>query len=177
VDAPVLGTLPEAEAGGLYFFASGEEPARALARPLLDVMGARTYWYDRPGDGQRMKLAVNGWVLTLTALAAESLALVEALGLEPRQFLDVLDGHPAGSPLLQRAGAAMLDGRYEGGLRAALALKDLGLVLEAAEEAGAGPTLAPAARARFQKTVDLGYGDASTSATIVATRSTERSRT
>jgi 3-hydroxyisobutyrate dehydrogenase len=170
VDAPVIGTLPEAESGGLYFFASGPEPARPLCQPLLDVMGARTFWYDRPGDGQRMKLALNGWLLTLIELAAESLALVEGLGLDPRQFLEILDGHAVGSPLLQRAGSAMLDGNFEGGLRLALAHKDLGLIEEAADEAGVELALVPATRRKMAAALELGYADASAGATFVATR-------
>jgi 3-hydroxyisobutyrate dehydrogenase len=176
VDAPVIGTLPEAEGGRLYFFASGPEQARPLAQRIFDVLGARTYWYDRPGDGQRMKLCVNGWLLTLLELAAESLALVEGLGLDPRQLMEILDGHPVGSPLLQNAGSAMLEGRFEGGLRLALAHKDLGLVGEAAEEAGIELALAPAARTKMADALELASENAGTTATFLATRRTERSR-
>jgi len=174
VDAPVIGTLPDAERRSLVFFACARESARPLAQPLLDAMGARTVWYERPGDGQRMKLALNGWLLTLYELTAESLALVEGLGLDPREFLEILDGHPLGSPFLQNAGPAMLDERFEGGLRLALAHKDLGLIGEAAQDAGVELALAPAAREKMALAAELGYADASAAATFVATRRAAR---
>src|ERR671937_223866 len=59
IDAPVIGTLDEAEEATLCFFAAGPEPGRAPCQPLLDIMGQKTYWYQRPGDGQRMKLSLN----------------------------------------------------------------------------------------------------------------------
>jgi 3-hydroxyisobutyrate dehydrogenase len=170
VDAPVIGTLPEAENGALYFFASGPGPAREICGPLLDVMGARVFWHDRPGDGQRMKLALNGWLLTLIELTAESLALVEGLGLDPRQFIEILDGHAVGSPMLQRAGPAMLEGNFEGGLRVGLAHKDLGLILEASEEAGVEPALASAVRERMARAAELADPDASAFAAFLASR-------
>jgi len=170
VDAPAIGTLPEADSRALTFFACGPQEARPLCEPLLDALGARTFWYARPGDGQRMKLAVNGWLLTVLDLAGESLALVEALGLDPLQFLEIMGGHAAGPPLLQRLGPAMLEERFEGGLRVALAEKDLGLVVEAAEQAGVELALAPAARRKLAQAAALGYADANAAAVVAATR-------
>ena len=66
----------------------------------------------------------------------------------------------------------MLDGNFEGGLRLALARKDLGLILEASEEAGVELALAPAARERMARAAELGYADANAFATFLASRPT-----
>jgi 3-hydroxyisobutyrate dehydrogenase len=170
VDAPVIGTTPQALSGGLYFFASAPESRRASCKPLLETMGTRIFWYENAGEGQRMKLVVNSWILTVITLAAESLALTQQLGLDPQQFMEILDGHPTGSPLLQVVGPAMLDHVLTGDLRLGLASKDLGLILDAADEVGFDHTLARAAHARLVQAVELGYADASVVAAYQAIR-------
>jgi 3-hydroxyisobutyrate dehydrogenase len=170
VDSPVIGTLDEAVSGELYFFASASEKVRPRCRPLLEIMGTRTFWYERPGDGQRMKLAVNGWILTMIELVAESLVLTERLGREPRQFIEVLEHHPTGSPLLRHAGGAMIDGDFTGGLRLTLAHKDLELILDAADKVGVDLAVARVTRDRMARAMTLGHAEANAIATYLVAR-------
>jgi 3-hydroxyisobutyrate dehydrogenase len=171
IDAPVIGSIPAAVARRLTFFAAGPAELREIAEPLFRAMGERTYWYDAPGDGERIKLAINGWIISLAQLAVESLAVTEELGHDPRQFLEILDGHFDGSPLLQVLGAAILDGDFGGGLRVPLAHKDLSLLIDAAEESGGvSLAIAPAVRARLQEAIELGYGDRGATATWFVAR-------
>ena len=44
------------------------------------------------GTATRLKLAVNLWVLAVTQGTAETIALAQALGLEPALVLDALEG-------------------------------------------------------------------------------------
>jgi 3-hydroxyisobutyrate dehydrogenase len=80
VDAPVLGTKGPAEAGQLTVLASGPEDARTTVSPVLDAIGARTLWLGAAGQGSRLKLVANNWVLTIVEGVAESLTLARALG-------------------------------------------------------------------------------------------------
>ena len=92
VDAPVLGTKQPAEHGELVVLAAG--PAEAIQRcaPVFDAIGTRTITFDEPGQSTRMKLVLNNWVLSLTVGTAETIGLAERLGVDPRRFLEAIEG-------------------------------------------------------------------------------------
>ncbi len=135
-DAPVLGTKAPAEQGELVVLASGPDGLRDRLQPLFDAVGRRTLWLGDAGAGTRMKLVLNAWVVSLVEGAAETLALAEGLGVDPRTVLDAVSGGPLDLPYLQLKGAMMIERSFEPSFRLALAAKDAALVLEAAERAG-----------------------------------------
>ena len=93
VDAPVLGTRQPAEQGKLVVLASG--PAlRARLNPIFDAIGQKTLWVGEAGAGTRLKLVTNNWVLTVTEGTAETIALAEGFGLDPRLFFEAVSGGP-----------------------------------------------------------------------------------
>jgi 3-hydroxyisobutyrate dehydrogenase len=157
VDAPVLGTKQPAEQGELIVLASGPEEARQRCQPVFDAIGGKTLWLGEAGAGTRTKLVVNNWVLTLTAGLGETLALARALGVDPGDFLQIIDGAPMGSPYAQLKGKAMVEHSYEPSFPLGLAEKDAGLILEAAEPAGLDPKIARVVRDRFARSAELGH--------------------
>ncbi len=133
VDAPVLGTKAPAQEGKLVILASGHDRVRDRVQPIFDVIGQRTMWLGEAGDGSRLKLATNSWILAVVEGVAETLALAEGLGLDPQLVLDALQGGPLDLPYLQMKGKAILSRDFEPSFRLALAAKDASLVQEAAE--------------------------------------------
>lgn len=143
VDAPVSGTRQPAENGELTVLAAGRPDERL--EPVLDAISAKVVWVgERPGDGHRLKLVMNAWVLTLTAGAAQSIALAEALGLDPSMFLEMIAGRPLDSGYAQLKGKAMLSGDFTPAFPLSGAAKDAGLIKAAAAEAGVASDLAEA---------------------------------
>ena len=136
MDAPVLGTRKPAEDGALVVLASGPEPVRDRVAPVLDAIGSRTMWVGEAGAGSRLKLAANAWVFTVVEGVAESLALTRDLGLDPRLFLEAVQGGALDAPYVQLKGGAMLDGAFDPAFALAGALKDAELILEAGRGAG-----------------------------------------
>src|SRR3954454_3021437 len=65
VDAPVLGTKKPAEDGALVVLASGPEDVRDRIAPVLEAIGSRTIWVGAAGQGSRLKLVANSWVLSV----------------------------------------------------------------------------------------------------------------
>jgi 3-hydroxyisobutyrate dehydrogenase len=65
VDAPVSGSSEPADRGELEILAGGAGQARPRVEPIFDVLGRRTVWLDRVGDGSRLKLALNNWLVVL----------------------------------------------------------------------------------------------------------------
>ena len=167
VDAPVLGTREPAEAGKLTVLASGR--GRERLSELFDAVAARVVdMGDEIGDGTRMKLVLNAWVVTLTEGVAESIALAEGLGLDPRRFLEIIDGGPMGPAYATLKGTMMIERRFDPSFPLALAAKDAGLAADAARGAGLDLPLPGTIRDQMAKAVDAGHGDEDMAATIWA---------
>jgi 3-hydroxyisobutyrate dehydrogenase len=168
VDAPVLGTKGPAEAGQLTVLASGPDDVRETVTPVLDAIGARTMWLGAAGQGSRLKLVANSWVLTVVEGVAESLALARALGLDPQQFLDVVKGGAMDAPYVQLKGGAMLNGELDAQFPLWGAAKDARLIQEAGRAAGVDLAVIEAARRHFERAVADGHGDLDMAATYLS---------
>jgi len=168
VDAPVLGTRGPAEAGQLTVLASGPDETREMVGPVLDAIGAKTLWLGPAGAGSRLKLVVNSWVLTVVEGVAESLVLARALGLDPQQFLDVVEGGGLDAPYVQLKGAAMLAGELDAQFPLWGAAKDARLIEEAAADVDVDLAIISAARRHFERAVADGHGDLDMAATYLS---------
>jgi 3-hydroxyisobutyrate dehydrogenase len=170
VDAPVSGTRQPAEEGKLVVLASGPEDVRERVDPVFDAVGAKTVWLGEAGAAQRLKLVLNTWLLGLTEALAEAIALAEGLGVDPRKFLETIDGAPVGAPYAQLKGPMMIDGEFPPAFPLDLAAKDAGLALEAAEAAGLRLGALAAVREQMRRASDAGHGAKDMAATIHASR-------
>jgi 3-hydroxyisobutyrate dehydrogenase len=158
-DAPVLGTRQPAEEGKLLVLAAAPGPLRDPVTPLFDAIAARTVWVsERPGDGTRLKLAVNSWVGTIVAATAQAIALAQSLGLDPQVFLDTVRGGAVDTPFLHIKGQAMIAGEFPPSFTVDGAVKDTGLIAAAMRESGTDTTLMDAVACQFRKAADGDHG-------------------
>jgi 3-hydroxyisobutyrate dehydrogenase len=135
VDAPVLGTKQPAEDGKLVVLASGPDEAREHVNPVFDAVGQKTLWIGGAGMGNRLKVAINVWTISVVEGAAEALALAEGLGLDPKLVLETVSGGPLDLPYLQIKGNMMIERSFDPSFRLTLAAKDARLAVEAADSA------------------------------------------
>lgn len=170
LDSPVQGTKGPAEQGTLVVLASGPTEARAAVDPVLDAIGSRTVWVGNTGAGSRLKLATNAFVLSLTSAVAQSLALAEALGLQPHQVLDALAGGPLESGYLKNKGASMVEGRFEAAFGIEGGIKDADLIVAAGAEAGLDAELLRVVRDQLARAVAAGHGGEDISSVLHAYR-------
>lgn len=174
VDAPVLGTRGPAVQGTLTVLAAGPEQIRDQARPVFDAVGARTLWLGADaarGDGTRLKLAANNWVLSLTNAVGESIALAESLGVRPQLFLDAIAGGAVDSPYAHIKGGAIVSGDYTPSFTVSGAHKDASLIADAAGELRLD--VAEAVRERFRRAAEAGHADEDMAAAYFASFSRE----
>jgi 3-hydroxyisobutyrate dehydrogenase len=144
VDGPVLGTREPAEAGALTVLASGR--GRERLGDVFDPVSAKVVdMGDEIGTATRMKLVLNAWVVSLTEGVAETIALAEGLGLDPAQFLAIIDGGPMGPAYAKLKGTMMI-------------------------AAGLDLPLPRTVRDQMLKAVAAGHGDEDMAATIWAAR-------
>lgn len=171
LDCPVLGTRQPAEKGELTVLAAGDESLRARADPVFDVIGASTVWVgDEVGKATRLKLVLNSWVLALTTATAEAMALADGLGLDPKRFLDTIDGGPLNAPYAQLKGGAMIRREFPPAFPVEGAAKDAGLIVEAGEVAGVQLEVAAAVRRQMSAARAAGHGEEDMAAVWYAVR-------
>lgn len=171
VDAPVLGSRPQADAGELLVLAAGHEQPDELFHPIA----SRVMWLaDEPGDGTRLKLVVNLWIMNLVENISETWALAEALGLDPQRFLDAIEGLPVDSPYAHLKGKKIANGDFDAQFKLAHATKDVRLALAASRDAGVDLALGPATLERFRRAIELGHGDEDAAAAWFASRRPDR---
>lgn len=159
LDAPVLGTREPAENGALTVLVAGDPQAVREAGPVLDTIGAKTLVLGgRPGAASRFKLVANHWVLTVINGTAETLALAEGLGIDPRDFLGAVAGGPLDMAYLRNKAGQVLAGDYTPAFPLAGARKDAELISRAAEGAGVRLDAMPAVAARLRRAEEQGHG-------------------
>lgn len=149
VDAPVLGSLAEAEAGALTIMVGAGPSDFERVAPLLAALGSPRR-VGGPGAGASLKLAVNLSLGATISALGEALGLAAALGVEEGVAMEVLAGSPWGG--LLRSRRAMLEsGEFPPMLRLGLAVKDLRLIRDAAEAVGTPAPVAGAALAWLER--------------------------
>src|SRR4051794_40473145 len=169
VDAPVLGTKQPAEAGKLVVLASGDEGARATAEPVFEAVGAKTVDLgDDPVAGSRLKVVLNSWIVGLVQALAQTIKLAEALDVDPQQFLDTIEGGPLDAGYAHVKGGAMISKEFPTSFALELARKDVGLVLNAAEEAGIELPAARATASSLDRAIEDGHGGEDLAAAYLA---------
>ena len=128
LDAPVLGSLAEAEAGTLSIFVGGEQELFEQCRDLLSALGKSLY-VGPSGSGAAAKLVANSTLINVIGALGEALALAEALGLSRESAFDVL-GTTALAAQAERRRPALESGEFPPRFPLRLARKDADLIAE-----------------------------------------------
>jgi 3-hydroxyisobutyrate dehydrogenase len=169
VDAPVLGTKKPAEDGALIVLAAGNPGLIKQCEPVFDAIGGRVVRAgDEIGKASALKLVCNSWVASMMAAIAQSVRFAEALGVDPRLYLEAIDGGPTGTPYAQLKGKAILAGDYATSFAVEGVIKDTDLMIDEAERASFPTSLFEAVRALFVAAENAGHGDADMAAVAEA---------
>lgn len=159
LDAPVSGGEVGALEGSLSIMVGGEAPAFERVLPLLQILGKNVVHVGESGAGQVCK-ACNQLVVGATiAGVAEAILLARASGVDPGRVRQALLGGFAGSRILEVHGRRMIEGDFSPGFRSRLHQKDMGIVLEAAQELGLALPGAAQVAQYLNALVGRGLGD------------------
>jgi len=115
-------------------------------------------WLGPAGQGTRLKLVVNSWVLALTTATAEAIALADGLGLDPKRFLDTIEGGPLDVAYAHVKGGAMIKREFPVAFPVDGAAKDARLILDAGQTAGLELRLADAVATQMEIAAKAGHG-------------------
>lgn len=134
LDAPVSGGPVGAKNGTLTIMVGGDAEGYSRATRYLGAMGTTLNHVGASGAGQTVKLC-NQLICGINIQAiCEALALARAWDINLPQMREVLMGGSAASWMLDKLGGAMIEGDASAGFRIDLMMKDLRLVLEAAQK-------------------------------------------
>jgi 3-hydroxyisobutyrate dehydrogenase-like beta-hydroxyacid dehydrogenase len=161
VAAPVFGRPDVAAAGQLNIVAAGDAAALDRVQPLLDVIGQRTWRVGpEPRQANAVKVAGNFMIAAAIESMAEAAVMVERYGVRSADLLNVLTNTLFAAPVYQNYGALIAERRYEpAAFRLALGLKDMRLVLEAADAARTPMPFASVLRDHLLEAVAQGQGE------------------
>ena len=159
LDAPISGGSLKAAAGRLSIMASGTAQAFAAAAPVLDATAEKVFTLgDAAGAGSAMK-AVNQLLAGVhIAAMAEAMTFGITQGVTPEKFLEVIPECAGTSWMLENRAPHIVAGDYTPHSSVNIWPKDLGIVLEIAEEAGFNAPVTQAALAQFMEAAALGLG-------------------
>ena len=154
LDCPMSGTGQQARDGDLVAYLSGDDAAKARARPVLGAFTRAQYDLGAFGQGTAMKLVANLLVAVHNAAAAEALLLAQRAGLDLEQVLAAVGDGAGGSRMLQVRGPLMAAGRYSPATATVATMqKDNGLIAEFAHGVASPTPLFSATRVLYEAAV------------------------
>ena len=170
LDAPISGSSEQTRRGEATVMVAGSLSAFERCRDLWDVLGTHCFHVGRSGNAARTKL-VSNLILGLNRVAAaEGLLFAEALGLDLDTTLRVLRASPASSRQLETKGPKMIAGDLSPQARLSQHLKDVRLMLAAADKQHVSLRLTDTHRQLLEEAEALGHGAHDNSAIFQAMR-------
>ena len=164
LDAPVLGSLPEAESGSLAIFTGGPEALVERWTPLLGALGAPIR-VGPLGAGAGAKLVANLTLFGALGVLGEALALARELGLSREAAFSVLATTPLAAQA-ERRRPSIESGDYPPRFSLSLARKDVELIADAAAAARLDLALVEVQRSRLTAAEHAGWGEQDYSALL-----------
>ncbi|MFM9889439.1 MAG: NAD(P)-dependent oxidoreductase [Rickettsiales bacterium] len=159
IDAPVLGSRPQAEAGQLIYLVGAEKSALDKAQPVLMAMGAAVHHVGKIGSGATMKLAVNTLFGIQVAAWAETLSWLEKAGIATGDAVNILNTLPTTSPALQGIGKLIAAGNDDPLFPISLVTKDFAYASQLAHDLQSKSPVADVVATLFMDTKNAGFGD------------------
>ncbi|MCV7117351.1 6-phosphogluconate dehydrogenase [Mycobacterium nebraskense] len=158
--APVFGRPDAAAAAKLFVVAAGAPQVLQPLSPLFDAIGQRTFVVsERPHTANLVKLSGNFLIASAIESVSEAAALVAKDGVDKQQYVDILTSTLFAAPAYQTYGGLIARREFEpAGMAATLGLKDVRLVLAAAEQLEVPLPVASVLRDRLLTLVATGGG-------------------
>ncbi|BAU04181.1 hydroxyacid dehydrogenase [Fischerella major NIES-592] len=112
LEAPVLGSIPEAQAGNLIVMVGAHQEQYKRHLELLKHFGPEPILVGSVGTAAALKLALNQLIASLTASFALSLSFVQRYGIDEDLFMYILRQSALYAPTFDKKLPRMLDSNY-----------------------------------------------------------------
>jgi 3-hydroxyisobutyrate dehydrogenase-like beta-hydroxyacid dehydrogenase len=151
VSCPVFGRPEAAEAGRLAVVAAGPSPAIDRCKPLFESFGPKLLVVgEKPSLANVVKLSGNFLIASVLESLSEALAFARKSGVDPAVLTAFLTSTLFDAPVYKIYGGLIVEGNYDKvGFALPLGLKDIRLVMQAAEAQSVPMPIASLVRDRF----------------------------
>lgn len=147
LDAPVSGSVKQAEEGQLVIMAGGEPTAFEQVKPVLERLGKLALLVGGHGAGNTAKLAINTLLGFHAQGLAEAVVFARHHGIETQDLLTLINNSALGNIFIKIKGEAILHNNYQ----AAFALKHIAKDLRLAKKEGLNTPLGEVVYKTFQQ--------------------------
>jgi 3-hydroxyisobutyrate dehydrogenase len=160
LDAPVVGSRPQAEAGKLISLVGGQTETLAQVESILTAAGvAAIHHIGTIGQGMAMKLAVNALFGIQVAALAELLGMLSKDHISPEKAMECLGNLPVLSLAAKGAGSLMVSQNHAPLFPVDLVEKDFRYVTQAAQTLEAMIPTTTAALDMYRSAIAQGYAN------------------
>jgi 3-hydroxyisobutyrate dehydrogenase-like beta-hydroxyacid dehydrogenase len=161
VSAPVFGRPEAAAKAQLVVAAAGAQAALDRVRPALDAVGRKLVVLgDVPMQANAVKLAGNYLIVCAIEALSEATAFLAKAGVDAAAFVDLMTGSLFASPAYQTYGSIIVERRFApAGFKVPLGLKDVRMLLHAAERFAAPLPFASVVRDQLLSALARGHGE------------------
>lgn len=127
LDAPVSGSVKQAETAQLVIMVGGEQGVFEKVKPVLETMGKLAVNVGDTGAGNAAKLAINTLLSFYTQGLAEAIILAKNNGIAPEVLLELLSNAAIANPYTKLKGEAIVNDNFKPAFSLKNILKDLKL--------------------------------------------------
>jgi len=154
LDAPVSGSVKQAQEGQLVIMVGGSKDAYEKATPVLQPLGKLILHLGDTGSGNTVKLAINLLLSFHTQGLAEATLFANQHGIRTEDFMNIMNNGAMGNVYAKIKGDLIIHDNYKPAFYLKHMVKDLGL----ARAEGWKTPMAELAFESFQK-AQAQYGD------------------
>jgi len=160
LEAPVLGSLPEARSGKLIVMAGGELGLYERCLPIFEALSEQPQRIGEVGQGAALKLAMNQLIIGLTTTFSYSLGLVRDEGIDVEQFMGLLRQSALYAPTFDKKLDKYLSHDYgQANFPLKHLSKDLALFRSVAEQSTMDTTPLAPLETILERALEHGLGD------------------
>jgi 3-hydroxyisobutyrate dehydrogenase-like beta-hydroxyacid dehydrogenase len=170
VDAPMTGSKLGAESAQLLFIVGGPEKTVAALDPLFMALGKKMIRVGETGAGESAKIGMNLMIAAIFEGFAEALALTGKLGVPAEKLVELIQSSMIRSGVTDYKSSFVLKQDWSANFPLRLMLKDIHLMLEAAQQANVQLPALKEIEKVYQKAVEAGHADDDYAATVETVR-------
>jgi len=159
LDAPVVGSRPQAEKGELLFLVGGNGLVLAKVNPLLSKLSSSIFHLGENAAGIKMKLAVNAFFGIQVSALSELIGMMQKVGVAKEKTVELFNHLPVTSPALKGIGNLIAASNYNPLFPIALVEKDFSYIIAAAKSCASELPVTKSAHVTYQNAIANKLGD------------------
>lgn len=158
LDAPVVGSRPQADASQLIHLVGGDSKTLEKVHKILSASSSAIHYTGETGTGMSMKLAVNGLFGMQVAAFGEIIGMLNKSGVSKESAVNLLNELPVTSPAMKGIGLAISSGNFDPLFPIDLVEKDFGYLEQLSKSLDSNTPLVSVTKDIYQQAIKSGYG-------------------